>query len=259
DGDVADVVVLPAEVVAYGDDAVDVLGQADGHGGAAALGQGAGQGDHAFVDGDVQVVGVGAEDQPYLPLDVLVRAQEDLDQVVAADDADQPAALVDHGQALDAVAVHQPRRGDDRRVGGGDAGGTGHQLAGGLAERLAVAAASGPGAVADAGPQRRPVVVAVVALLELLLGQQVVLGDDAHHAVVVVHDRRPADAAADQQLGHGVEGGVAVDGGDVGGHHVLDEGGHGVLLCCVEGLSHGGHRASHAESSRSQVSLSTTS
>ncbi|AQZ63196.1 hypothetical protein BKM31_18555 [[Actinomadura] parvosata subsp. kistnae] len=107
--------------------------------------------------------------------------------------------------------------------------------------KLAVAAAGG---ATDAGAQRGTVVVAVVVLLELLLGQQIGFGDDADDVIVVVQDRYAADALVNEQLGDDVEGGVLVDGGDVGGHDVCDDAGHGALLRCLTRTMPGTVRAS---------------
>jgi hypothetical protein len=80
----------------------------------------------AVVHPDLDRLGIGkqdlAEQFPGFLGDLLVRPQEDAQQVAAADDADQRAIRVHHGQSLDVMAVHQPRRGAASRWRGGSPG-----------------------------------------------------------------------------------------------------------------------------------------
>src|SRR5690606_38630359 len=87
--------------------------------------------------------------------------------------------------------------------------GAGHQFGGGLALGLLP-----PLGVAQPGPQRRPVALAVELLPELLLTQEVGFGHHADDVPVVVHDRDGADATGDERFGDVLErgGGGALEG-----------------------------------------------
>ena len=164
------------------------------------------------------------------PGDLVVAAEEHLEQVSPAHDAEQRAGWVEDRQPLDLVAVQQPGRLGEAGVGGDGDGWGGHQLHRGVAGRL------GPG-LAPAAALQQP--SARGPLGELLLGEQVGLGDDPDHPSVGVQDRHRADAAVGQQLGDLFERGVFVDGDHIAGHHISYAASHGNLQACSGPGDHG--------------------
>jgi len=117
-----------------------------------------------------------------LALDGVVGSVEHLQEVAAADDADQPASPLT-GSGLIWAACHTPYRLGDRRVRRDGHQRDSHEVAGGGAGCLR------PFQVAPLGPDQRDVLVRVG---ELLLEEQVGLGNDAEHPPGLVHHRRRA-------------------------------------------------------------------
>ncbi len=79
-----------------------------------------GQGHHAVTNKDRDLARVFQQDLAErlvdLGGDLLIGAQEDLHQVVAADDADKVARGIDHRQPPDMMRIHQPGGSAERRV-----------------------------------------------------------------------------------------------------------------------------------------------
>jgi hypothetical protein len=119
---------------------------------------------------------------------------EDSQDVGPADDPDQPASLVDHGEALDLAVVHELGRVLHCVVRADRHGRARHQVGRGDAARL------GPcGAVNQAGQQSPD---AAGFTQHGLLDQQVRLGHHTGHLAVLVDDRERADPALAEPGGY---------------------------------------------------------
>src|SRR6476646_6568596 len=94
-------------------DALNGAYEAHGDGNERGVADVSAEGDDAFVDVHVDGVAEGWEEVGHhgaadLLLDILVRPQEDLQQIGTADDALEHADVVDHGQTLDVADGHDP-------------------------------------------------------------------------------------------------------------------------------------------------------
>jgi hypothetical protein len=148
----------------------------------------------AVPHGDVGLPRLGGEDLVEhladVRPDVLVRAQEHAQQVAAADDADEPALVVDDGQPPDVVRVHQARGGGDGDVRAYRDGGRGHQLPRGQRRVLLPVRPPAPGHRCVQPPRCAG-----------LGGEQVGLGDDPGHLTAHLQHGHAADPVLGQQPG----------------------------------------------------------
>src|SRR5512132_2254757 len=233
------VVELEGEPVDHLDHAVEAADQVDGDRDQAAAFQLAGEGDDAVADVDGDRVRVHPHGPPEHLLadlvgDVGVGAEEDLEQVGAADDAEQGTGRVDHRQPLDPVAVQQPGCLANAGVGSDGDGGASHQLGRGVAGRLGSGLALAP----PLEPLEQPAFR--WPLRVLLLEQQVRFRDDPKHTTFPVEDRQGADPMLGDQHGNVLEGGMLVDGDNFLGHDISYAASHGSLLASSDPASVGG-------------------
>jgi hypothetical protein len=140
-----------------------------------------GEGDDTIANLDADGVGVHPQGPPQDVLadllgDLVVAAEEHLEQVSPADDAHKGAGRVDHRQPLDLMVVEPPSRLGKAGVGPQGDGWGGHQFGRAVAGRL------DPGRPPAAALQQP----ACRGLEVFLLEEQVGLGDDPDHPPVGV-------------------------------------------------------------------------
>jgi hypothetical protein len=162
--------------------------------------------------------------------DLVVTAEEHLEQVSAADDAEQGAGRVEDRQPLDLVAVEQPGCLGEAGVGADGDGWGGHQLDRGDAGRLGAPLAS-------AAALRQPACWWPLAVF--LLEEQVGLGDDPDHSPVAVQDGHGADAAVGQQLGDLLARRVLIHRDHIAGQDISYAATHGNLQTSIGPASSG--------------------